>query len=46
MTTNSVKISIDKDLLEAYKEKHPELKGATYTGIADIMLRKALESDK
>lgn len=44
MTGNSVKISVDKDLLEDYKKKYPELKGRTYTGIADIMLRKALEA--
>ena len=44
MTANSVKISIDKGLLEDYTKKYPELKGLTFTGIADIMLRKALEA--
>lgn len=38
--TTMVRASIE--LLEKYRDKHPKLKGMSYTAINEVMLREAL----
>jgi len=38
-----VKINVNKELVDQLKEKYPETKGLTYTGLVDLMLRKVLK---
>ena len=38
-----VHIIANKELLDSYRKNRPELKGLTYTALADIMLRKAIK---
>ena len=36
-------VRVDVDLLDSYREKHPELKGLTYSALTDIILRKSVK---
>jgi hypothetical protein len=45
MADETSMVRLPTKLLEEYRSKHPELKGLTYTAIAEVMLRKALEKE-
>ena len=45
-TRNEVMVRVDSKLLEQYRERHPELKGLTYTAVVEVMLRKTIGENK
>jgi len=40
---NTVKLAVDKELLDKAYHKFAETRGLTYTGLVDFLIRKLLE---
>jgi len=39
-------VRVPTAIVEKFRDKHPELKGLTYTAVVEVMLRKAMECEK
>lgn len=44
--SGSYMVRVPSDLVDKYRDEHPELKGISATGLVEIMLRKALDKEE
>lgn len=44
--TETCMVRVSTAIVEKFRDKHPTLKGLSYTAVVEVMLRKALEKEE